>query len=220
MDKIKVLLADDHTIVRNGIRSLLEGLADIEIVGEARDGAEAVAKVKELSPDVLMIDIAMPVMNGIEAAVQVSKWHQQTRCLMLSMHQDEDYILKSVEAGACGYLLKDNTREEMLRALRAVAAGEKYFSPSVSNVIIASYLQKVKEAEVPPVRKPRLSKQEKAVLQFIVEGLSSRQIAERLHLSVRTVENHRASMMKRLAVRNAVELVRTALDEKLIGAGT
>jgi DNA-binding NarL/FixJ family response regulator len=215
MNKIKVLLADDHTIVRNGIRSLLEGLADIEIVGEARDGAEALAQVKALSPDVLLMDIAMPVMNGIEAAVQVSRLYKKTRCLMLSMHQDEDYILKSVEAGAGGYLLKDNTREEMLRALRAVAAGEKYFSPSVSNVIIASYLQKVKDAETRPVRKPRLSKQEKAILQFIVRGCSSRQIAGELSLSVRTVENHRASMMKRLGVRNAVELVRRALDDKL-----
>jgi DNA-binding NarL/FixJ family response regulator len=216
MNKIKVLLADDHTIVRNGIRSLLEGLEDIEIVGEARDGAEALAKVKELSPDVLLIDIAMPVLNGIEAAVQVSRHYRKTRCLMLSMHQEEDYILKSVEAGACGYLLKDNTREEMLRALRSVAAGEKYFSPSVSSVIIASYLQKMKESVTPPARKTRLSKQEKAILQFIVAGLSSRQIAEKLQLSVRTVENHRASMMKRLGVRNAVELVRAALDQKLV----
>jgi DNA-binding NarL/FixJ family response regulator len=216
MNKISVLLADDHTIVRNGIRSLLEGLADIDIVGEARDGAEALSKVKELLPDVLMIDIAMPVLNGIEAVVQVSRLYKKTRCLMLSMHQEEDYILKSVEAGASGYLLKDNTREEMLRALRSVAAGEKYFSPSVSNVIIASYLQKVKESEARPARKARLSKQEKAILQFIVGGASSRQIAGKLNLSIRTVENHRASMMKRLGVRNAVELVRTALDEKLI----
>jgi DNA-binding NarL/FixJ family response regulator len=215
MNKIKVLLADDHTIVRNGIRSLLEGLADIEIVGEARDGAEALAKVKELSPDVLMLDIAMPLMNGIEAAVQVSKLYKKTRCLMLSMHQEEDYILKSVEAGASGYLLKDNTREEMLRALRSVAAGEKYFSPSVSNVIVASYLQKVK-TDARPGRKARLSKQEKAILQFIMAGSSSRQIAEKMNLSVRTIENHRASMMKRLGARNAVELVRMAQDEKLI----
>ena len=216
MNKIRVLLADDHTIVRNGIRSLLEGLADIDIVGEARDGAEALAQVKALLPDVLLIDIAMPVMNGIETAVQVSRLYRKTRCLMLSMHQEEDYILKSVEAGASGYLLKDNTREEMLRALRAVAAGEKYFSPSVSNVIIASYLQKMQELQVRPVRQARLSKQEKAILQFIVAGASSRQIAANLSLSVRTVENHRASMMKRLGVRNAVELVRTALDEKLV----
>ena len=111
MHKIKVILADDHTIVRNGIRSLLEGLPDVEIVGEAQDGAEAITKVKELAPDVLMIDIAMPVMNGLEATAQISKLHKSTKCLMLSMHNNEDYILKSVEAGAYGYLLKDTTRD-------------------------------------------------------------------------------------------------------------
>ncbi|MFT2011215.1 response regulator [Pontibacter sp. 13R65] len=216
MEKIKILLADDHTIVRNGIRSLLEDLADVEIVGEAQDGAEAIEKVKELVPDVLMIDIAMPVMNGLEAAAQVSKLYPTTRCLMLSMHNNEDYILKSVEAGAFGYLLKDTTRDEMVRALRTVASGEKYFSPSVSNIIIASYLQKVNETEKSTVKKSKLSKQEKVILKFIVDGSNSREIAEKLNLSVRTVDNHRASMMKRLSVKNAVELVRKALDENLV----
>ncbi|PSR56588.1 DNA-binding response regulator [Adhaeribacter arboris] len=216
MTKIKVLLADDHTLVRNGIRSMLENSTDLEIVGEAQNGAEALTKVKELAPDILLIDIAMPVMTGIEATAQVSKLYPNTRCLVLSMHHDEDYILKSVEAGAYGYLLKDNTREEMLRAIRSVATGEKYFSPSVSNVIVESYLQKLKEPETPPAPKKKLSKQEKAVLKFIVEGSNSREIAEKLNLSVRTVDNHRASMMKRLKVKNAVELVRKALDEKLV----
>ncbi|WP_187270005.1 response regulator transcription factor [Pontibacter qinzhouensis] len=216
MNKIKVLLADDHTIVRNGIRSLLEDLADVEIVGEAQDGAEAIEKVKELAPDVLMIDIAMPVMNGIEAASQISKQHPGTKCLMLSMHNNEDYILKSVEAGAFGYLLKDTTRDEMVRALRTVASGEKYYSPSVSNIIIASYLQKVNDTEKSASKKSKLSKQEKAILKFIVDGSNSREIAEKLNLSVRTVDNHRASMMKRLMVKNAVELVRKALDENLV----
>ncbi|MDQ4141346.1 MAG: response regulator transcription factor [Bacteroidota bacterium] len=216
MIKIKVLLADDHTLVRNGIRSMLENSTDLEIVGEAQNGAEALAKVKELAPDVLLIDIAMPVMTGIEATSQISKLYPGTRCLVLSMHHDEDYILKSVEAGAYGYLLKDNTREEMLRAIRSVANGEKYFSPSVSNVIVESYLQKLKEPATPPTPKKKLSKQEKAVLKFIVEGANSREIAEKLNLSVRTVDNHRASMMKRLKVKNAVELVRKALDEKLV----
>ncbi|RDC61483.1 response regulator transcription factor [Adhaeribacter pallidiroseus] len=216
MTKIKVLLADDHTLVRNGIRSLLENSADLEIVGEAQNGAEALTKVKELAPDVLLIDIAMPVMTGIEATAQISKLYPETRCLVLSMHHDEDYILKSVEAGAYGYLLKDNTREEMLQAIRSVAVGEKYFGPSVSNVIVASYLQKLKEPETSSAPKKKLSKQEKAVLKFIVEGSNSREIAEKLNLSVRTVDNHRASMMKRLKVKNAVELVRKALDEKLV----
>ncbi|TXK52203.1 response regulator transcription factor [Pontibacter qinzhouensis] len=210
------MLADDHTIVRNGIRSLLEDLADVEIVGEAQDGAEAIEKVKELAPDVLMIDIAMPVMNGIEAASQISKQHPGTKCLMLSMHNNEDYILKSVEAGAFGYLLKDTTRDEMVRALRTVASGEKYYSPSVSNIIIASYLQKVNDTEKSASKKSKLSKQEKAILKFIVDGSNSREIAEKLNLSVRTVDNHRASMMKRLMVKNAVELVRKALDENLV----
>lgn len=216
MHKIKVILADDHTIVRNGIRSLLEGLTDIEIVGEAQDGAEALTKVKELTPDVLMIDIAMPIMNGLEATAQLSKLQKSTRCLMLSMHNNEDYILKSVEAGAYGYLLKDTTRDEMLRAIRTVAGGEKYYSPSVSNIIISSYLQKVKSPEVTPSPKKKLSKQEKAILKFIVEGSNSREIAKKLNLSVRTIDNHRASMMKRLGVKNAVELVRKALEEKLV----
>ncbi len=216
MTKIKILLADDHTLVRNGIRSLLENSADLEIVGEAENGAEALTKVKELLPDILLIDIAMPVMTGIEATAQVSKLYPTTRCLILSMHHDEDYIIKSVEAGAFGYLLKDNTREEMLRAIRSVANGEKYFGPSVSQVIVDSYLQKMKEPSLAPAPKKKLSKQEKAVLTFIIEGANSREIAEKLNLSVRTVDNHRASMMKRLKVKNAVELVRKALNEKLV----
>jgi DNA-binding NarL/FixJ family response regulator len=216
MNKIKVLLADDHTIVRNGIMSLLESYPEVEIVGEAENGAEALQKVKELSPDVLMIDIAMPIMNGIETAQEVSKHYKQTRSLMLSMHNNEDYILKSVEAGAYGYLLKDTTRDEMLKALQTVAKGEKYFSPSVSNIIVASYLQNVKDTEKAKLKKSKLSKKEKAIIKFIIQGDSSREIAERLNLSIRTVDNHRANMMKRLGVKNAVELVKKVLDEKLV----
>ncbi|MDO1446762.1 response regulator transcription factor [Rhodocytophaga aerolata] len=215
MNKIKVLLADDHTIVRNGIMSLLESSPEVEIVGEAQDGAEALAKVKELSPDVLMIDIAMPVMNGLEAAEELSKYHKHTKALMLSMHNNEDYILKSVEVGAYGYLLKDTTRDEMLRALQTVARGEKYFSPSVSHIIVSSYLQKVKDTEKSKLKKPKLSKKEKAIVKFIIDGDSSREIAEKLNLSIRTVDNHRANMMKRLGVKNAVELVKKVLNEKL-----
>lgn len=215
MNKIRVLLADDHTIVRDGIMSLLESSPEIEIVGEAQDGAEALAKVKELLPDVLMIDIAMPVMNGIETVQEVSKQFKQTRALMLSMHNNEDYILKSVEAGAYGYLLKDTTRDEMLRALQTVARGEKYFSPSVSHIIIASYLQKVKDTEKVKVKKAKLSKKEKAIVKFIIDGDSSREIAEKLNLSIRTVDNHRANMMKRLGVKNALELVKKVVNEKL-----
>jgi DNA-binding NarL/FixJ family response regulator len=214
MNKITVLLADDHTIVRNGIRSILEEFEEIAIVGEAGDGAETVEKVKALAPDIAMIDIAMPIMSGIQATAQISKHHKKTRSLILSMHDNEDYILKSVEAGAHGYLLKDTTKDEMLRAIRTVAGGEKYFASSVSNIIIQAYLHNVKNAVPQP--KPKLSKKEKGVLKLIIDGLNSREIAEKLDLSVRTVDNHRANMMKRLGVKNAVELVRMALDEKLL----
>jgi DNA-binding NarL/FixJ family response regulator len=214
MNKITVLLADDHNIVRNGIRSILEEFEEIEIVGEAGNGVETVEKVKTLMPDIAMIDIAMPIMNGIQAAGQISKYYKKTRSLILSMHDNEDYILKSVEAGACGYLLKDTTKDEMLRAIRTVAGGEKYFANSVSNIIVQAYLQNTKRAA--PRQKPKLSKKEKAVLNLIIDGLNSREIAEKLDLSVRTVDNHRANMMKRLGVKNVVELVKMALDEKLL----
>ncbi len=214
MNKITVLLADDHTIVRNGIRSILEEFEEIDIVGEAGDGAETVEMVKSLAPDIAMIDIAMPVMSGIQATEQISRHHKKTRSLILSMHNSEDYILRSVEAGAHGYLLKDTTKDEMLRAIRTVASGEKYFASSVSNIIIQAYLHNVKNAA--SRQKPKLSKKEKEVLKFIIEGFNSREIAEKLDLSVRTVDNHRANMMKRLGVKNAVELVRVALDEKLL----
>lgn len=217
MTKTTVILADDHTIVRNGIRSILEEFEEIEIIGEAGDGAEAVQKVQELSPDVLMVDIAMPLLNGIQVTQEINRLNSKTRCLVLSMHNNEDYILKSVEAGAFGYLLKDTTREEMRRALQTVAQGEKYFSQIVSNIIVNAYLHKVKQPEsTTKEKRTKPSKKEKVVLKHIVDGLSSREIAEKMNLSVRTVDNHRASMMRRLGVKNAVELVRVALEQKLV----
>lgn len=216
MKKITVVLADDHTIVRNGIRSILEEFDEIEIVGEAGNGAEAIEKVKELSPDILMVDIAMPILNGIQVAQEMNHQGLSTRCLVLSMHNNEDYILKSVEAGANGYLLKDTTKEEMLQALQAVSQGEKYFSQSVSNIIVSAYLHKVKQPETPKEKRTKPSKKERIVLKYIIEGLNSREIAEKLNLSVRTVDNHRASMMRRMGVKNAVELVRVAMEQKLV----
>jgi DNA-binding NarL/FixJ family response regulator len=216
MSKIKVVLADDHAIFRNGVKSLLENEADIEIIGEASDGEEAVQKVRELSPDVLMVDISMPKMSGIETAEIVNKQFKHTKALILSMHNNDDYILKSVECGAHGYLLKDTSKEEMLKALRAVASGEKYFAGTVSNTIVNGYLNKVHAKDSDDKSdKAKLSRKEKAILQFIVEGLSSREIAEKLDLSGRTVDNHRANMMKKMNVRNAAELVRLAIELKL-----
>lgn len=216
MGKIKVVLADDHYIVRNGIKNLID-LDEIEVVGEANDGFEAIEKVKQLSPDVLMIDISMPKMNGLDATEIVTKQHKQTKSLVLSMHENEDYILKAVEVGALGYLLKDSTREEIIDAIKTVAQGEKYFNGPVSNIIINGYLNTVKKGltkEEQPEYK--VSKKEKEILGHIINGKNSREIAQELGLSVRTVDNHRANMMKKLDVKNAVELVKLALDKKLV----
>jgi len=214
MDKIRVVLADDHYIVRNGIKNLIEG-DDIEVIGEANDGIEALEQVKLLLPDVLMIDITMPRMNGLDAAEIVSKQYKNTKSLILSMHENHDYIMRAVEVGALGYLLKDSSKEEILNALRMVAKGEKYFNSPVSNIIVEGYLNRMKQSSFDFNPKVKLSKKEKVILRQIVEGQNSREIAERLDLSIRTVDNHRANMMKKLSVKNAAELVKLAIENKL-----
>jgi DNA-binding NarL/FixJ family response regulator len=214
MDKIRVVLADDHFVVRNGIRTLIDG-SEIEIIGEANNGIEAIEAVKRLSPDLILMDISMPQMNGLDATEIISKQYKNSKSLILSMYDNEEYILSAVEVGAQGYLLKDAPREEILNAIRTVARGEKYFNSSVSNIIINGYIKakksRVSESEVTV----KLSKKEMIILKKIVEGLSSRHIAENLELSIRTVDNHRANMMKKLSVKNAAELVKLAIERKM-----
>ena len=215
MEKIKVVLADDHFVMRNGIKTLLDG-SEIEIIGEANNGVEAVEQVKNLSPDVILMDISMPQMNGLDATEIISKQYKKTKSLILSMYDNEEYILSSVESGASGYLLKDAHREEILTAIRTVAKGEKYFNRAVSNTIINGYL-KVKRSGNSDFDTPaKLSKQELIILKHIVTGLNSRQIADKLELSIRTIDNHRANMMKKLSVRNATELVKLAIEKKML----
>lgn len=215
MEKIRVVLADDHFVVRNGIRTLIDG-SEIEIIGEANNGVEAVETVKKLSPDVILMDISMPQMNGLDATEIISKQYKNSKSLILSMYDNEEYILSAVEVGALGYLLKDAPREEILNAIRTVARGEKYFNSSVSNIIINGYL-KVKKSGVPETANlVKLSKKEMIILKQIVEGLNSRQIADKLELSIRTVDNHRANMMKKLSVKNAAELVKLAIERKIL----
>lgn len=215
MDKIRVVLADDHFVVRNGIKTLIDG-SEIEIIGEASNGVEAVETVKRLSPDVILMDISMPQMNGLDATEIISKQYKNSKSLILSMYDNEEYILSAVEVGAQGYLLKDAPREEILNAIRTVAKGEKYFNSSISNIIINGYI-KVKKSGVPESElNVKLSKKEMVILKKIVEGLNSRQIAEKLELSIRTVDNHRANMMKKLSVKNAAELVKLAIEKKML----
>jgi len=212
------MLVDDHSIVRDGIRLLLEQAEGLEIIDEANDGEEALEKLKSHQPDVVLMDISLPGMSGIQTTQVITRLYKSVRVLMLSMHNNEDYILRSVEAGAYGYILKDSSSDEMIKAIRMIAAGEKYYSSPVASIILNGYMQQLKKGNKQgrEVQPSRLSNKEKEILQFLVDGMSSREIAERLQLSVRTVDNHRANMMRRLQVRNAAELVRIAVEEKLI----
>ena len=224
MNPTKLMLVDDHSIVRDGIRLLLEQADGLEIVDEANDGEETLDKLKAHQtstsqlPDLILMDISLPGMSGIQTTQVISRLYKQIRVLMLSMHNNEDYILRSVEAGAYGYILKDSSSDEMIKAIRTIANGEKYYSSPVAQIILSGYMQQLKKGSkhTQNERTSKLSNKEKEILQFLVDGMSSREIANKLQLSVRTVDNHRANMMRRLQVRNAAELVRMAVEDKLI----
>lgn len=213
MSKIRVILADDHVIVRNGIKILLESNGDVQVIAEASNGEEALEKAKLLKPDIMISDIKMPIMNGIEATAKLKKYSPGTKALILSMHDDEEYIIKSIESGAAGYLLKDTTKDEFSKALHAVMEGQKYFSGDISNILVNSYLN-IKDGK--PVathsNKPHndyhITKREKQILKLVYEGHSNKEIAEILGKSVRTVETHRFNIMKKLGVSNITELIR------------
>ena len=208
MPEIRLLLVDDHAILSAGLRALLGYYDDIEIVGEARDGTEAVELVGELRPDVVLMDIAMPGLNGIEATRLIRQQYPHTRVLVLSQHGERQYVLAVLQAGASGYILKRALGSDLLKALRAVARGETYLHPEVSAVLVES------------VRCPgeTLTPREKEILAHIVHGESNPQIAASLSLSIKTVEWHRSNLMSKLNVHNAAELVRTALQRGLVVA--
>lgn len=215
MDNIKVVLADDHLVVRKGIKNLLEEEKDIQVIGEVSNGREAVAAVGDLKPDILIIDIRMPLMNGLEATQLLYDHSTATRILILSMHDDEDYILQSIEAGASGYLLKDTSKEEFIKAVKAIHQGGKYFSGDVSNVLVNRYLN-VKNKKDAPVMEGKsydITKREKQILGLIAEGIGNREIAEQLGKSIRTIETHRFNIMKKLKVNNVVELLKKLEEE-------
>ncbi len=215
METIKVILADDHVIVRNGIKILLESDGDVEVIGEASNGVEALEMAKDLQPDILISDIKMPIMNGIEATSKLHEVAPNTKALILSMHDDEEYIVKSVESGASGYLLKDTTKEEFSKAIRAILDGQKYFSGDISNILVNNYLN-MRDGSVAPIVRTaapkddpyHITKREKQILQMVYDGHSNKSIAEELGKSVRTVETHRFNIMKKLGVSNITELLR------------
>ncbi|MDF9799044.1 DNA-binding NarL/FixJ family response regulator [Catalinimonas alkaloidigena] len=216
-ETIKATLADDHGVVRSGIKSLLESEGDIEVISEAENGQEAFKQVKQLSPDLAILDVRMPEMTGLEVARMIKKSGFTTKILILSMHDDEDYILQAVESGASGYLLKGSSKEEFLKAVRTVHRGEKYFSADVSRIFIDSYLNtKNPKASAPQstVVNYELTKREKQILTMLVDGIGNKEIAERLNKSIRTIETHRFNIMKKLGVSNVVELLKKVEDDK------
>ncbi len=215
---IRVLIADDHTIVREGLRSLLEQSEAIEVVGEAEDGRDAIAKTEELQPDVVVMDIAMPGLNGLEATREIRKRFPQTRVLTLTMHRDPQYVFRLLQAGASGYLLKDSAKEALLAAIEAVQRGETFLSPEVSRQVIDAYIQRGEDAATATVPFDTLTTREREVLQLIAEGYTSRQIAGQLAISVKTVNNHRARIMDKLNIRDIAGLTRFAVQNGLIQA--
>ncbi|MFC5409925.1 response regulator [Larkinella bovis] len=223
---IRILVADDHSVVRKGIRLLLEDETDIEIVGEAPDGDDAIDLIPVVQPDVLFLDITMPRMSGIEALQIITQQYPKIRILMFSMHNNKDYILKAVQYGAAGYLQKDTDREEILRAVRAVVSGELYYPPSASSVIIRHLVQptasfKKEEVEYTPRKKSsiwnKVSSREAQILTCLTEGMNTQEIAKRFDISTNTVANQRASILKKVGVKNTVDLIRLALEEKAGG---
>jgi len=213
MKPIRILLADDHTLVRAGFRSLLEHLPGVKVIAEAADGREALRLVEAERPDVVFMDISMPGMRGLEAAARITKEYPQTRVVMLSMNATEEYVLEALRVGASGYLLKNADATELELALKAVLRGETYLSPAVSKHVVADYRRRV-GTEPSPVE--RLTPRQREVWQLIAEGHSTKEIARKLDVSVKTVETHRMQLMKQLEVHDVAGLVRYAIRVGLV----
>jgi DNA-binding NarL/FixJ family response regulator len=225
---ISIVLADDHELIRDGLRSLLDDIEGLEVVGEAADGVEALEQVRISQPNLLIVDIRMPRKTGIETVRGLHSVAPNTRALVLSMHDSEDYVLESVEAGAFGYILKGAGKEEFLKAIRQIHHGEKYFSADISKIIVNKYLETVQQ---PIINKPAtpelvenqeeeqdlyLTKRELQILKLVISGLSNKEISDQLAKSVRTIEAHRFNLMKKLGAKNHMELSQKAREIRLI----
>lgn len=212
---IRILLADDHAILRRGLKALLEREPDMEVVGEAQDGRDTLKSVEELRPDVVVLDITMPNLNGIEAARQILAKGSQTAVLILSMHSDEGYVLRALRAGARGYLLKDAVEGELIQAIRAVADGKAYFSPEVSRLLVEDYVQGMQQRGLQDSHE-LLTTREREVLQLLAEGKTSKDIASMLALSVYTVDTHKSNLMQKLSLHSMAELILYSVRKGII----
>jgi two-component system, NarL family, response regulator NreC len=215
MSRLRILLADDHTVVRQGLRKILEAKPHWEVVAEAADGREAVKQAEEAKPDVAIVDVAMPLLNGIEAVRQIARKASGTRVLVLSMHNDEAYVTQMLRAGAAGYLLKDSADVDLLQAVEAVAAGKSFFSPAIARVIADDYVRQLEDRGASD-RYELLSEREREIFQLIAEGKTNKEIAAMLFLSPSTVDTHRSRIMEKLDVHSAAEIVLYAVRKGVI----
>ncbi len=215
MRKTRILLADDHKLMRSGLKALIEQQPDLTVVGEADDGRQAVALAASLKPDLLVMDIGMPNLNGIEAARQITQANPGTAIVILSMHSDESYVLRALKAGAKGYLLKDSAESDLIRAVHAVAGRQSFFSPAVSKVLLDDYVRKLQRSGAEDAY-DLLTPREREILQLIAEGKSNKDVANLLNLSVYTVETHRSNIMEKLNLRGIPELILYAVRKGII----
>ncbi len=215
MTPVRVLLADDHALVRAGIRALLQNLDGVTVVAETGNGAEVLEFARAHRPDVVLLDISMPGLGGLEVSAQLRDALPEVRVVMLSMHANEEYVLQALRAGAAGYMLKDSATAELELALKAVMQGETYLSPPISKQVVEGYVQRVGAEQT---ASDNLTPRQRQVLQLIAEGHSTKEIAHRLNLSVKTVETHRAQLMERLQIREIAGLVKYAIRHGLVTA--
>jgi len=215
MKTIRILLADDHTVVRKGLRLLLEGQPGFEVVADASDGRAAVTLAEQFTPDVVVMDVAMPGLNGIEATRQINTKLPQVAVVFLSMHSDEGYVLKALKSGARGYLLKDSAEQDLINAVVAVSEGKAFFSPAISKMLMEDYLRQMQERQVEDSYE-LLTTREREVLQLLAEGRSNKDLAALLNLSLYTVETHRANILQKLNLHNQAELILYAIRKGVI----
>jgi two-component system, NarL family, response regulator NreC len=213
--KIRVLLADDHTILRAGVRMMLNAQPDIEVVGEASDGRHAIAEAQRLQPDVILMDITMPDLNGIEATRQVKRLLPEIKVLVLTMHENEEYLFQVLRAGASGYMLKEAADTELISAIRIITNGSFYLSSSAQSMMVGDYLQRVRSGEERDSYS-ELTEREREILKHVAEGYTNNQIAERLFISPKTVDTHRTHIMDKLNLHSRAELVKYAMRRGLL----
>ena len=214
-NKLRIVLADDHTILREGLRALLSADPNFDIVGEAKDGREAVRCVEKLEPNLLLMDLSMPRMSGMDAISEIKRRYSETKIIALTVHKTEEYLLTTLQAGVDGYVLKDATHDELVLAIHNVMAGKRYLSPGISGKVIEGYLEGKEDSQAVSSWQ-KLSQREREVLKLIAEGYKNKEIAEDLCISLKTVEKHRANLMKKLDLHNAAGLTVYAVDKGLV----